>query len=78
MDFNRTTASQFHQSEILKQESITNNRGNLTTLHRRSKPLRYRGMAHPRLKPGESAKEVLTRSVKATADVVPNPTVSEP
>ena len=36
MDVDRTTASQFHQSEILKQESITNNRGNLTTLHRRS------------------------------------------
>ncbi len=41
-------------------------------------PLRYRGMAHPPLKPGESAKEVLTRSVKATADMVPNPTVGEP
>jgi hypothetical protein len=27
---------------------------------------------------GESAKEVLTRSVKATADVVTNPTVGEP
>jgi hypothetical protein len=42
------------------------------------KPLRYRGMAHPSLKPGKSAKEVLTRSVKATADVVPSPTVGEP
>ena len=42
------------------------------------KPLRYRGMAHPMLKPGESAKEVLTRAVKATADMVPNPTVGEP
>jgi hypothetical protein len=40
-------------------------------------PLRYRGMAHPAIKPGESAKEVLTRSVKATADVVTNPTVGE-
>lgn len=42
------------------------------------KPLRYHGMAHPRLKPGEGEKEVLTRSVKATADIVPNPTVGEP
>ena len=42
------------------------------------KPLRYRGMAHPPIKPGETAKEVLTRSVKATADVVTNPTVGEP
>ena len=42
------------------------------------KPLRYRGMAHPPLKPGESAKEVLTRSAKATAISVPNPTVGEP
>lgn len=42
------------------------------------KPLRYRGMAHPPLKPGESAKEVLTRAVKATAETVPNPTVGEP
>ncbi len=42
------------------------------------KPLRYRGMAHPPLKPGESAKEVLTRAVKSTADVVPEPTVGEP
>ena len=37
-------------------------------------PLRYRGMARP----GESAKEILTRAVKATAAVVPNPTVGEP
>jgi hypothetical protein len=42
------------------------------------KPLRYRGMAHPPIKPGDSAKEVLTRSVKATALAVPNPTVGEP
>jgi len=42
------------------------------------KPLRYRGMAHPPIKPGERAKEVLTRSVKATADVVTHPTVGEP
>lgn len=42
------------------------------------KPLRYRGMAHPPLKPGESAKDALTRAVKATAISVPNPTVGEP
>ncbi len=42
------------------------------------KPLRYRGMAHPPVKPGASAKDVLTRSVKATAIAVPNPTVGEP
>jgi hypothetical protein len=42
------------------------------------KPLRYRGMAHPPIKPGQIAKEVLTRAVKSTADVVPNPTVGEP
>ncbi len=42
------------------------------------KPLRYRGMAHPILKLGESAKDGLTRSVKATAIPVPNPTVGEP
>jgi cell wall-associated NlpC family hydrolase len=42
------------------------------------KPLRYRGMAHPPLKPGESAKEVLTRSMKSKADMVPDPTVGEP
>ncbi len=41
-------------------------------------PLRYRGMAHPPLKPGEAPKEVLTRSVKATADIVTEPTVGEP
>lgn len=42
------------------------------------KPLRYRGMAHPPVPPGHSAKEVLTRSVKATAIIVPNPTIGEP
>ncbi len=42
------------------------------------KPLRYRGMAHPPLKPGEGAKEVLTRSARAAAISVPNPTVGEP
>jgi hypothetical protein len=41
-------------------------------------PLRYHGMAHPPVQPGESGKEVLTRSVKATAILVPNPTVGEP
>jgi hypothetical protein len=41
-------------------------------------PLRYRGMAQPTLKPGESAKEVLTRSTKAKALSVPNPTIGEP
>ena len=35
-------------------------------------------VAHPPVKPGESAKEVLTRAVKATATSVPNPTVGEP
>lgn len=42
------------------------------------KPLRYRGMAQPDIKPGSSAKEVLSRSVKASALVVENPTVGEP
>lgn len=41
-------------------------------------PLRYRGMAHPPVKPGASAKDVITRAVRATATVVPNPTVGEP
>ena len=41
-------------------------------------PLRYRGMAHPPVKPGASAKDVLTRAVKATATLVPNPTMGEP
>ncbi len=42
------------------------------------RPLRYRGMAHPAGVPGQSAKDVLTRAVKSTAVVVPNPTVGEP
>lgn len=41
-------------------------------------PLRYRGMARAAVKPGGSAKDVLTRSVKATAIPVPKPTVGEP
>jgi hypothetical protein len=41
-------------------------------------PLRYRGMAHEPVPGGKDAKDVLTRSVKATAVVVPNPTVGEP
>ncbi len=41
-------------------------------------PLRYRGMAHPPLAPGQSAKEVLTRSAKSTAVIVPNPSIGEP
>lgn len=41
-------------------------------------PLRYRGMARETLAAGESAKEVLTRSIKATAIPVPEPTVGEP
>ena len=40
--------------------------------------LRYRGMAREAVEPGQSAKEVLTRSVKTTAVDVPNPTVGEP
>ena len=42
------------------------------------KPLRYRGMAHPPVKRGSSAKEVLTRAVKVTVEVISNPTVGEP
>jgi hypothetical protein len=42
------------------------------------KPLRYRGMAHPPVPPGTSAKEVLTRSVKASAIEVAEPTIGEP
>lgn len=41
-------------------------------------PLRYRGMARAALGPGESAPEVLTRSVKAASISVPEPTVGEP
>lgn len=39
------------------------------------KPLRYRGMAYEEL---PSGKEVLTRSAKSAAIVVPNPVVGEP
>lgn len=42
------------------------------------KPLRYRGMARATLMPGQSAKEVLTRAVKAASIPVPEPTVGEP
>jgi hypothetical protein len=38
-------------------------------------PLRYRGMAH---EPQVSGKEVLTRSTREQASVVPEPTVGEP
>lgn len=38
-------------------------------------PLRYRGMAH---EPSVSGKEVLTRSIRSRASVVPAPTVGEP
>ncbi len=42
------------------------------------KPLRYKGMAHELVPSGKQPKEVLTRAVKASALVVPNPTVGEP
>lgn len=42
------------------------------------KPLRYRGMAHPSIEPGQKEKEVLSRSLKASADRVANPTIGEP
>ncbi|MCX6873782.1 MAG: hypothetical protein NTW21_08235 [Verrucomicrobia bacterium] len=41
-------------------------------------PLRYRGMARELVPSGKAPQEVLTRGVKATAVVVPNPTVGEP
>lgn len=41
-------------------------------------PLRYRGMAHEAVPDAKDAPELLTRAVKATATVVPNPTVGEP
>ena len=41
-------------------------------------PLRYRGMAREVLPPGVDAKEVLTRSVKASSTEVAEPTVGEP
>ncbi|MCF7787228.1 MAG: hypothetical protein K9N47_13960 [Prosthecobacter sp.] len=42
------------------------------------KPLRYQGMAHELVPSGKQPKEVLTRAVKASAIVVPHPTVGEP
>ena len=42
------------------------------------KPLRYKGMAHELVPSGKQPKEVLTRAIKASAQVVPNPTVGEP
>jgi cell wall-associated NlpC family hydrolase len=42
------------------------------------KPLRYKGMAHELVPSGKQPKEVLTRAVKASAQVVTNPTVGEP
>ncbi|MEI6676041.1 MAG: hypothetical protein WCO57_12780, partial [Verrucomicrobiota bacterium] len=41
-------------------------------------PLRYRGMAHEVVPDSKSAKEALTRGVKATAMAVPYPTIGEP
>lgn len=41
-------------------------------------PLRYKGMAREVIPPGGAAKDVLTRSVKATAVAVPEPDVGEP
>lgn len=42
------------------------------------KPLRYRGMAREAVPGGKEPRDVLTRAVKSTADVVTNPTVGEP
>ena len=42
------------------------------------KLLRYQGMAHELVPSGKQSREVLTRGVKARAQVVPNPTVGEP
>ncbi len=42
------------------------------------KPLRYKGMAHELVPSGKQPKEVLTRAVKASAQVVTNPTIGEP
>lgn len=42
------------------------------------KPLRYRGMAHEPTPSGKEPREVLTRSAKASAAVVANPTIGEP
>ncbi|MCF7734004.1 MAG: hypothetical protein K9N23_20130 [Akkermansiaceae bacterium] len=41
-------------------------------------PLRYRGMAREAVPGSKDAPELLTRAVKATATVVPHPTVGEP
>lgn len=42
------------------------------------KPMRYKGMAHELVPSGKQPREVLTRAVKAAAQVVTNPTVGEP
>ncbi|WP_395741391.1 hypothetical protein [Prosthecobacter sp.] len=42
------------------------------------KPLRYKGMAHELVPSGKQPKEVLTRAIKASAQVVTNPTIGEP
>lgn len=42
------------------------------------KPMRYKGMAYEQVPSGKQPKEVLTRAVKAAAQVVANPTVGEP
>lgn len=42
------------------------------------KPMRYKGMAYEQVPSGKQPKEVLTRAVKAAAQVVTNPTVGEP
>ncbi len=42
------------------------------------KPLRYKGMAQEVMPSAKQPKEVLTRAVKASAQVVENPTVGEP
>ncbi|MBB5035699.1 NlpC/P60 family protein [Prosthecobacter vanneervenii] len=42
------------------------------------KPMRYKGMAHELVPSGKQPREVLTRAVKAAAQVVTNPTIGEP
>ena len=42
------------------------------------KPLRYKGMAYEPVPSGKQPREVLTRAVKTTAEVVTNPTIGEP
>ncbi len=42
------------------------------------KPLRYKGMAREETPPGKQPREVLTRSIKATATRVTQPTIGEP